>query len=454
MHGWSMSKLEDLRIDIPVPKPRRRSRAPVPPWLVLLILAALGWWQRERITQIGAALTPAREVRFAAIAASGATPAGTITAGGYLEALPPGPTVASALLDGLVESITVNEGDKVEKGEVIATLDSTIYRNDAALRSAEVKVAQAQLDSLTAGYRSEDIERARADISRTQAALDEALVNEQRFAELLSRGVVSQAEYDSVKSKLGQALGEHDANLAALRLLENGQRKEDIAVAQARLDSARAALAAANTFVAKCSVRAPASGVVYARFVQPGAWVSPTDGSEHPGAILAIGQPGKVQAWADINQRDLARIKVGQKVELVSDSQPTRRIPGVVARMLPVANLQKNTVQAKIRIEDPPADLLPDMSVQITFLEGESAEPLPQGVVVPKEAILDLDGNPCVFLLQGGSALRRTVETAGEVQGGLLVTSGVAGGDQVILDPAGLRDGMRVKAKQAGEESQ
>lgn len=451
MHGWKMSKLEDLRIDIPVPKPRRRRGAPIPAWLVILLLATLAYTQRDRLGPLLAALRPARELRVASIAASGAAAPGSITAGGYLEALPPGPVVASALIDGLVESITVNEGDKVEEGELIATLDATLYRNDAALRSADVKVAQAQLDSLRAGYRSEEVEQAKADIARTQAALDEAVVNEQRFADLLSRGVVSQAEYDSVKSRLGQAQGEHDANLAALRLLENGQRQEDIAIAQARLDSARAGLAAANTLVAKCSVRAPASGVVYARYARPGAWVSPGDNSEHPGAILSLGQPGQVQAWADINQRDLSRITVGQRVELVTDSQPTRRIPGSVARLLPVANLQKNTVQAKIRIEDPPADLLPDMSVQITFLEDENAEPLPQGVVVPKEAILELDGVACVFLLQGGSAVKRAVEKAGELQGGVLVTSGVSAGDQLILEPAGLRDGARVKARPEGE---
>jgi HlyD family secretion protein len=411
MHGWNMSKLEDLRIDLPVPKPRRRSRAPIPPWMLLLIIAALSWWQRERITQIGAALSPAREVRAQAIAASGGTPAGSITAGGYLEAQPPGPTIASALVEGLVETISVNEGDTVKMGDVIAQLDSTIYKSDAARRGADVKIAQAQLESLKAGYRGEDIDRAKADIARTQAALDKAMLDEQRFAELLARGVVSQAEYEAMKSALGQAQGAHDANLAALRLLETGQRKEDIAIAQAHLDGARAALAAANTLVERCKVRAPISGVVFTRYIQPGAWVSPGDNSEHPGAILSIGQPGQVQAWADINQRDLARVTPGQRVEMVTDSEPTRKIPGVVLRLQPVANLQKNTVQAKISITDPPADLRPDMSVQITFLEDEdgAAAAMPEGVVVPKEAIVQLDGKSCVFVLQGGKAVKRTV---------------------------------------------
>jgi multidrug efflux pump subunit AcrA (membrane-fusion protein) len=239
-------------------------------------------------------------------------------------------------------------------------------------------------------------------------------VDEQRFADLLSRGVVSQAEYDAMKSALGQAQGAHDANLAALRLLESGQRKEDIAIAQARLDSARAGLAAAGTLVSRCTVRAPASGVVFTRYIQPGAWVSPTDGASIPARFSASASPARCRPGRHQPAR-LGRISAGQRVEMSTDSQPARKIPGVVLRMSPLANLQKNTVQVKIRIEDPPPDLRPDMSVQVGFLEDEGADAagLPDGVAVPKEAVVQLDGKPWVFLLQGDKAAKRGDRSGG-----------------------------------------
>lgn len=449
-----MANLEDLRIDAPVPKPRRRQRSNIPWTLIIIVLLALGWYKRAELAGLLAKVEPARTVTVFSVPSQESGPAGSITAGGYLEVIPPGPQIASALIDGRVNTLAVSEGQPVEAGQVVAQLDSTLYSQEASVAASEVALARAELDSVKAGFRSEELDRAQAELDRATAGLVKAQADEGRMRQLYDQGIVSRAEYDAATSALSQAQADVDSRRAALELLQHGQRKEDIAIAQARLETAQAALARASTKVAQCSIKAPASGVVYQAFVSPGGWVSPTDGTEHPGAVLSIADPKQIQAWVDINQRDIGRVTLGQHCQLVTDSQPQRKVEAVVERFLPKANLQKNTVQAKLRIENPPADLRPEMSVQVTFIpeENKNAPAPPPGVLVPKSAVLSDAAGSYVFVVSAGVASRRSVESAGEEAGQIRIVSGLGPGDQLIADPAGLSDGAKVTVAKEGEK--
>jgi RND family efflux transporter MFP subunit len=451
-----LANLEDLRIDAPVPKPRRSQRSSFPWVLLLAALAGLVWYKQAELAPLLGRLQPARPVNIFTVPSAESGPAGSITAGGYLEVIPPGPQIVSALIDGRVNSLEVAEGEVVQAGQIVARLDSTLIEQEARVAAADVELARAQLDLLKAGFRSEELDRARANLDSADAALVRAQADEGRMKQLYDQGIISRAEYDAAVSALGQAQAERAARQSDLNLLAHGQRKEDISIAQARLESAQASLGRANTRIAQSVIKTPVSGVVFESYVQPGGWVSPSESNAHPGAILSVIDPAMIQAWVDINQRDISRISLGQRCELVTDSQPQRRIAAVVERFLPKANLQKNTVQAKLRIEAPPVDLRPEMSVQVTFMPAEAADaaPVPAGVLVPKEAVLNDAQGSYVFVLSGSQASRRRVETLGEEAGQIRVSSGLGPGEQLITTPQGLSDGAKVSsAGQQGEES-
>jgi HlyD family secretion protein len=100
-----------------------------------------------------------------------------------------------------------------------------------------------------------------------------------------------------------------------------------------------------------------------------------TTGTDNPqsAAIASIFDPQQIQAWVDLNQRDSGTVFTGQDVELTTDADPQRPITGVVKQIMPQANLQKNTVQVKITIPDPPADFRPELSVKVVFLPPEES---------------------------------------------------------------------------------
>lgn len=378
-----MSKLKDLKIDAPVARPRRRRRVPWVPVVALLFLAAvLLYFQRDKVanlfeTSVGQNQPaveqndPTAQVTPASISHG---PPGSISAAGYLEVIPPGPVIVSTLVAGTVAEIGIVPGQAVTEGEVIARLDSSLLRQTAARLGSRVSLAKRELERDQAGFRSQEVDQANAALTAAQARLDLALSSLERGASLFDKGVISRQEYEELQADVRDAEAGVDSARANLELYESGTRAEDIEIARARLNAAQAELNAVNWEIAQCEIAAPVSGVVLEQFAHPGAWVTPGRDDPLAGAIASIFDPTSVQAWVDVNQRDSANLFVGQAVEMTTDALPERPVAGTVSRIMPQANLQKNTVQVKIEIPDPPADFRPELSIKVTFLSEDSAE--------------------------------------------------------------------------------
>ena len=114
---------------------------------------------------------------------------------------------------------------------------------------------------------------------------------------------------------------------------------------------------------------------------------------------------------------------------------------GRVERILPTANLQKNTVQVKVQIPTPPEDFRPEMSVQVTFIpRGKNTSQTSSVVSVPATTVVKQEGKTGVYVLLDGQARFRQVTTGNEVDGMVTVLSGLIAGDRVILSPQSLTD--------------
>jgi multidrug resistance efflux pump len=259
-------------------------------------------------------------------------------------------------------------------GQAIAKLDSSALQQQAAILMRQVELEKLRLNRLRAGSRTEEIERAQALVAREEAASTRASADYSRSHELYQKGVIPRAKLDAAASQMQQASASLDEAQAQLALVQAGTRKEDLAIAQAQLDSALAELEQVQWEISQCVLRAPVAGVVLEQFAQPGDWLTPGTDNPRSGAVLSLFNPSRIQAWVDINQRDSAAISIGQRVELTTDAYPERKVQGSVYRIMPQANLQKNTVQVKIAIDDPPADFRPELSVKIAFLPDEEAE--------------------------------------------------------------------------------
>lgn len=452
-----MANLEDLRIDQPVPKPRRR-RPSYWPWVIAAaaVLGWLGWHGKLKLPAaagLKTALAGATEVEVFTVPSEAAGPAGAISAGGYLEVIPPGPTVVSSLVAGKLESVLAVPGQAVKAGELLARLDSTLQRQEAAVLASDVKLAESRLKLKQAGFRTEEISQAESAVASSQARLSKAEADLTRMQELFGKGVISKSELERFETERSQAQSEVQSRQAQLDLLRSGNRPEDLGIAEAEVAAAKARLAEINARIAACEVHAPIDGVVYEQLAQAGDWLAPTEGEKLSAAVLSIFDPHLIQAYVDVNQRDSEKITVGQAVTVTTDALPSRPLHGTVRSVMPRANLQKNTVQVKIRLDETPADLRPELSVKVSFLPPETPDqqaPAQVGIPLPVGSTVVTGSGTGVFVVEGDVARWRTIEVQAVVDiDQVIAVSGLGPGDQVILSPAGLSDGQKIKIKSA-----
>ena len=356
------------------------------------------------------------------------------------------PIVVSALLPGRVEELRFLEGSVVEKGQLVARLYAKDLEDALALAKAKVATAQAELDLMTAGYRKEDVEKARHELERLGREADLLGMVAERTRALLPDGAASVEEMERDEAAARVAAAAAEAARSELRKLEAGYRVEEIARARAELGQAVAARDQAETRLSWTSIESPASGVVLERYVTPGTYLTPGNLR-----VVSLYDPGDLQARVDVRQENAGRVAIGQTVTLTTEAEPGKTYSGTVIRVEPLADLKKNTVQAKIRIEDPGPGLHPEMICRARFAEAATA-PAPAGsapaervLTVPATAVLVEGGRSFVFRVEKGVA-RRVEIRAGEGRGGrIVVEAGVGAGDRVVVSPpADLADGDTV----------
>ena len=403
----SADLLKELRIDRSAPPPPSRRGL----WIGLgvaaavIVLALLGWALLGRDKAI--------EVRTAAVVAigDGGGSASVLDATGYVVARRM--ATVSAKITGKVREVRIEEGQHVEAGEIMATLDPV----DA---DAQRDLAMAQLGA------------ARSQAVGVQAQLREAEANAARLGSLASQQLVSKSQYE-------QAIAQRDslrAQLATTR--RNAQVAGDqLKIAENGLD---------NTIV-----RAPFAGVVIAKAAQPGEIVSPLSagGGFTRTGIGTIVDMESLEVEVDVGESYIGRVKPEMPVVATLNAYPDWRIPGEVIAIIPTADRSKATVKVRIALDVRDPRIVPDMGVKVSFLESA---PTPdasqrQGVRVPAAALVQRDGKDVAFVLGDGDTVRlRPVKPGRALGDDRQVLSGLAAGDTVVLDPpAALADGSKVR---------
>ena len=230
-----------------IPSPRRL----LIPLLVLVVLGTVGWqaWKRVNAGADPGTLYGNVEIRQVDLAFNA---------------------------EGRLDRMTKREGDSVRQGEDIASLEADTYSDLVALATARQQAAQAQLDLLLAGTRTETIDRLRAALSSAQASLTNTASTFARQEELVRRDVSSRQAYDDARMALDAARAGYAQATAALAEAVAGPRAQEIDAARAALRSAEASVRLATTALARTKLIAPNDGVIMTRVVEPGTVLLPT----------------------------------------------------------------------------------------------------------------------------------------------------------------------------------
>jgi len=370
-----------------------------------------------------------------------------IQAPGWVEAEPYS-VYAGALAEGIVESVLVLEGDTVTANQPIARLVDDEARIAVDKAKAKVRTRQAELNKAMASKTVIP-----AEIAAATAALH-GLEDEYRRKEgLVESGAVAAGPVERLRLRIDAAQAE------LVRL----QATFDIAIAmvasaEAALADATADLALAMLTLDRMTVLAPIDGIVIERLISPGSVVRFGNG-EHSSHVLHLYDPTMLQVRADIPLADAAGVGTGQEARITVDLLPDTIFTGRVLRFVHRADLQKNTIEAKVHINNPSTLLKPDMLARVRILppaKGETAirQRLPR-VLVPEAAVV----NDTVWIIDGeagdlGRARRRSVRTGpGVHEGWIEIIEGVRPGDRVIIDTDNLADGDRVRATETGGAS-
>lgn len=367
--------LSALRIDSPALRPGLRRSLPLVEILIVACILLAAWLLLgDRLP----ALKPqAEQVEAVQPATGGADTAqqdslppaapGEIVAGGYIEIIPPGATVVSSDVDARITAIHAVPGEHVSAGQLLATLDSSQLELERGKLRAEREVASRELELAQAGSRTEEIEAARAVVNSAKAELELAREEAQRAIELFEKGVVSRAEMRTFETRRDTAEEQHNAALSELGRLQAGTRSEEISIAEARIGQLDSEINELNWKVGHCELRSPVDGVVLEQLAEIGDWVGVAKDDPSSAAILSLYDPQHVQAWADINQRDSGLLSVGQPVTLTTDAHPDRPVSGRLSAIMPLASIQKNTVQVKLSIDEVPEDFRPGLGVRVAI---------------------------------------------------------------------------------------
>lgn len=351
---------------------------------------------------------------------------------------------------GRVQWIGVEKGDKVKKGQVLVRLEDTEFRAQVNQARANLAAAEARLDQLRAGSRPQEKLRDRAAVIQAEATLKNAQAEYNRIEKLTEAGVASKADLDRVTAQRDSAKALLEAARQSSNLTDVGPRVEEVRAAEAEARQMKASLDYALTQLDSTEIRAPVSGTVLQRIVETGEMVTPSAFGESGArtSVVALADLNDLQVEIDISQTDFARLKMGQRAEIIPESFPNLRYGGFIEEIAPEANRAKATVQVKVKVENPDEQLRPEMNARVNFFADsgpEDAQAVNQ-VLVPKGAVVRKDATTFVFVIRGSRATMRTVRLGDEAGDFYQVLDGLGGGETVVTAGADrLRDGDRVK---------
>ncbi len=384
-------------------------------WVVLAVVAVVAllaggaWWAlaaRPVAVQVAAATAPA----------GGGAAGAVLQATGYVT--PRRRATVSTQITGTLTQVLIEEGDHVDKGQVLARLEDSALR--ASLATARATLASAQ-----------------AQVATAQAQLAQAQADARRQDELLASGMVSRQAGEQARTAVATGVAQLDA------------RRRDA-------DAANAQVAQAQVNFDYSVVRAPFSGVVTEKAAQVGEIVSPLSagGGFTRTGVGTIVDMDSLEVEVDVGEAYIGQVTAGMPAEAVLDAYPDWRIPAHVIAIVPAADRGKGTVKVRIALEQKDARLVPDIGVRVSFLARQPAPApaqAPRGALVPAQALAQREGHAVVFVVVDGKAALHAVTPAAQDVGGLKsIPDGVAVGDRVVLSPPpDLRDGQAVRIEDA-----
>ena len=339
-------------------------------------------------------------------------------------------------VQGWVEKINFREGDRVRAGQVLATLDAREAEATVAQSKASLEAAVARLKQVKATSE----ETIQSQIQQAKANLDFAAEDLKRFQELHQKDFIARQQLDDARTKYSVAKANYDL---ALNNIRQKTWENDIALAEAQVQQAKATLDLNQAQLANLIILAPMNGKITKRYVDPGIMVKDTT------PILAMMDLDEVKMLVKVIEKELVRLQKGQEVKVTVTAFPNRTFLGRIAIITPALDLQSRTAEIQITIPNPGYILNPGMFGRVEALLRSD----PKATLIPIQALITEEDKDFVFALKDGKVYRRPVQKGISKDTVVEIIQGLNPGDQVVT--AGqefLRDGIPVRLAAKSEK--
>lgn len=261
-----------------------------------------------------------------------------VNAPGRLEA---GSTMPiGAAVSGIIAEVLVHAGDRVTAGQLLVRISCEPLEKELEARKGFLASAEAAFERAVNGPRPEEIGIGLANVGLAEARSEEAGISLHRATSLVEGVTISKAQVDQAKRDARMAVALLEEARARLALLKAGSRPEDIADARARRDMAQAQRDQAVATLDHCSVRAPSDGIVLAVPAAPGQFIS----TAIPATLVTVSDDRKRLVHAEVDERDVGRLCLGQHAAITADAFPGTEIAAVTERL--AGELTRRTLRA------------------------------------------------------------------------------------------------------------
>jgi len=234
-------------------------------------------------------------------------------------------------LSGTLKAIHVRAGDRIERGQLLAELDHSLQQAQVELAVASLARAEAELARVKNGERREDIAVLQANVDEASSRRRFAEFEAGRVERMMKKEAVSERELAAARSSRDQALAQEQAAQKRLELATAGAREEDVRRAEAVVGEARAQLGSAKAVLEKTFIRSPIDGMVIYRHREPGEAVF----TDTPTPIVSVGDRRVLHVRVDVDETDIERVWVGQRVFARASAFGERRFEGRVVHIEP-----------------------------------------------------------------------------------------------------------------------
>lgn len=331
-------------------------------------------------------------------------------------------TKVFAKVSGYLQSIAVDHGDSVKKGQLIATLSSPEMENELAGAQDDYRKEKAEVDR----YRAQ-VTRAQRETDALNAENYLAGVTLNRWKQLDQRlpGIVAQQQIDTLGSEQQAKLARTKASLSSV-----DSANADLVAAQRRADSYLENVGRLQKLANYLQLRAPFDGVVTQRFVDPGALIQTgANSSTQAMPIVELQDPSVLRIYINVPEPDVPHVTVGREATVKVDALPDKQFTGKVVRFSYAEDPSTRTMLVEVRIDNKSGELRPGMFAHVS-LELERHENV---LTVPSQALIPDKKGAFLFIASGQKAKKVRPEIGADDGINTEIRSGLARADLVLL---------------------